>query len=281
MGMLLDELRNGIRVRHYSRRTEEAYVGWVKRFILFNKKRHPRETGMSEVQTFLTHLAVERHVSASTQNQALSAILFLYRDVLKVNDFNFEMAVHARRPERLPVVLTREEVGVILGEMSGTPRIVAGLLYGAGLRLLECLTLRVKDLEFARNEIVVRDGKGQKDRLWAAAHNRSYVPEKVMCRKSPCLPGDANCCGMPAVSRVYGTAHNYEGPSGVKMLSIFHPRRTQCWKVISNSTTPCNDSVPNQRAATWTILPRCFIQKGTAYGLGRHTCVRLRIWGYG
>src|SRR5437867_11184302 len=110
---------------------------------------------------------------------------------------------------------------------------------------------------------------------------RSYVPEKVMCRKSPCLPGDANCCGMPAVSRVYGTAHNYEGPSGVKMLSIFHPRRTQCWKVISNSTTPCNDSVPNQRAATWTILPRCFIQKGTAYGLGRHTCVRLRIWGYG
>src|SRR3989442_7752442 len=100
MGMLLDELRNGIRVRHYSRRTEEAYVGWVKRFILFNKKRHPRETGMSEVQTFLTHLAVERHVSASTQNQALSAILFLYRDVLKVNDFNFESAVHARRPER-------------------------------------------------------------------------------------------------------------------------------------------------------------------------------------
>src|SRR2546427_7111236 len=165
MGMLLDELRNGIRVRHYSRRTEEAYVGWVKRFILFNKKRHPRETGMSEVQTFLTHLAVERHVSASTQTQALSAILFLYRDVLKVNDFNFEMAVHARRPERLPVVLTREEVGVILGEMSGTPRIVAGLLYGAGLRLLECLTLRVKDLEFARNEIVVRDGKGQKDRV--------------------------------------------------------------------------------------------------------------------
>jgi len=177
MGMLLDELRNGIRVRHYSRRTEEAYVGWVKRFILFNKKRHPRETGMSEVQTFLTHLAVERHVSASTQNQALSAILFLYRDVLKVNDFNFEMAVHARRPERLPVVLTREEVGAILGEMSGTPRIVAGLLYGAGLRLLECLTLRVKDLEFARNEIVVRDGKGQKDRV-------TMLPETV---KEPLL----------------------------------------------------------------------------------------------
>src|SRR2546427_107299 len=177
MGMLLDELRNGIRVRHYSRRTEEAYVGWVKRFILFNKKRHPRETGMSEVQTFLTHLAVERHVSASTQNQALSAILFLYRDVLKVDDFNFEMAVHARRPVRLPVVLTREEVRVILGEMSGTPRIVSGLLYGAGLRLLECLTLRVKDLEFARNEIVVRDGKGQKDRV-------TMLPESV---KEPLL----------------------------------------------------------------------------------------------
>src|SRR5436309_5976874 len=147
MGMLLDELRNGIRVRHYSRRTEEAYVGWVKRFILFNKKRHPRETGMSEVQTFLTHLAVERHVSESTQNQALSAILFLYRDVLKVDDFNFELVVRSRRPERLSVVLFREEVKAVLAQMTGMPQLVASLLYGAGLRLLEGLTLRIKDID--------------------------------------------------------------------------------------------------------------------------------------
>jgi integron integrase len=154
-----------LRIRHYSRRTEEAYLGWVRRYILFNRKRHPREMGEAELQSFLTHLAMHRHVSASTQNQALSAILFLYREVLKVEAFCFDVAVRARRPERLPVVLTRQEVRAILDLMTGTPRLVAGLLYGAGLRLLECLTLRVKDVDFGRNEIVVRDGKGQKDRV--------------------------------------------------------------------------------------------------------------------
>ena len=130
--------------------------------------------GEAELQSFLTHLAMQKHVSASTQNQALSAILFLYREVLKVEAFSLDLAVRARRPERLPVVLTKQEVRAILDLMTGTRRLVAGLLYGAGLRLLECLTLRVKDVDFGRNEIVVRDGKGQKDRLWAAAHNRSF-----------------------------------------------------------------------------------------------------------
>lgn len=121
--------------------------------------------GEAEVQSFLSYLAVQRHVSASTQNQALSAILFLYREVLKVEAFRFDLTVRARRPERLPVVLTKQEVRAILDLMTGTPRLVANLLYGAGLRLLECLTLRVKDVDFGRNEIVVRDGKGQKDRV--------------------------------------------------------------------------------------------------------------------
>ena len=113
--MLLDELKAAIRIRHYSRRTEEAYVGWIRRFILFNGKRHPREMGESELQSFLAPLAIQKHVSASTQNQALSAILFLYRDVLKAEAFNLDLAVRARRPERLPVVLTREEVKAIFG----------------------------------------------------------------------------------------------------------------------------------------------------------------------
>ncbi len=119
----------------------------------------------ARVQQFLEYLAVEKRVSASTQNQALSALLFLYKDVLQVSDFNIELLTYARRPERLPVVLTRGEVRRPLGELAGTNRLIAGLLYGAGLRLLECLTLRVKDLDFGRNEIVVRDGKGQKDRI--------------------------------------------------------------------------------------------------------------------
>ena len=163
--MLLDEVKAAIRVRHYSRRTEEAYAGWVRRYILFNGKRHPREIGAPELQSFLTHLAIQKRVSASTQNQALSAILFLYREVLKVESFSLDVAVRAQRPERLPVVLTRQEVRTILDLMTGLPRLVAGLLYGSGLRLLECLTLRVKDIDFGRNEIVVRDGKGQRDRV--------------------------------------------------------------------------------------------------------------------
>ena len=175
--MLLDELKAAIRIRHYSRRTEEAYAGWVRRYILFNGKRHPREIGAPELQSFLTHLAIQKRVSASTQNQALAAILFLYREVLKVESFSLDVAVRARRPERLPVVLTRQEVRAILGRMTGLPRLVAGLLYGSGLRLLECLTLRVKDIDFGGNEILVRDGKGQKDRV-------TVIPESA---KDPLL----------------------------------------------------------------------------------------------
>ena len=131
--------------------------------------------GQVEVQAFLTHLAVQKKVSASTQNQALSAILSLYREVLNRREV-LNIVPHASRPERLPVVLTRQEVRAVLGCMTGTVALVASLLYGTGLRLLECQTLRVKDIDFSCNEVVVRDGKGRKDRLWAAAHKRSYVP---------------------------------------------------------------------------------------------------------
>ena len=162
---LLDLVRQEIRSRHFSPRTEEAYVGWVRRFILHNSKRHPADMGEREVTEFLSHLATARRVSPSTQNQALAALLFLYRDVLHRKLDWLEGVTRARRAPRLPVVLTRPEVDAIIGQIEGPPRLMAGLLYGAGLRLMECCRLRVKDVDQARSEIIVRDGKGRKDRM--------------------------------------------------------------------------------------------------------------------
>ena len=162
---LLDQVRQQIRLRNYSIRTETVYAEWVKRYIRFHKYRHPLEMGAVEVEAFLTHLAVVRNVAAATQNQALAALLFLYKEVLKVELPWLEGVVRAKKPTHLPVVLTREEVARVLAEMSGVPALVANLLYGSGLRLMEALRLRVKDMEFSRGEILVRDGKGQKDRV--------------------------------------------------------------------------------------------------------------------
>jgi integron integrase len=157
-------VRAAIRVRHYSLRTEEAYVDWIRRYILFHEKRHPLDMGAAEINAFLTHLAVQGHVSAATQNQAFSALLFLYQKVLEVDPGRIAGVVRANRPRRLPVVLTRPEVQLVLAELEGTYRLIGQLLYGSGLRLLECLRLRVKDLDFAGQEITVREGKGNKDR---------------------------------------------------------------------------------------------------------------------
>jgi integron integrase len=162
---LLDRVRDAIRARHYSRRTEKAYVHWIKRYIFFHGKRHPAEMGAPEVTKFLTALAVDGGVAASTQNQALSALLFLYREVLAVDLPWLDAVVRAKRPERLPVVLTREEVRAVLLRLTGVPHLMACLLYGAGLRVLECCRLRVQDLDVARHQITVRSGKGDKDRV--------------------------------------------------------------------------------------------------------------------
>ena len=152
-------------MRHYSLRTEDTYIHWLKRFIFFHNKRHPREMGKVEIGQFLSHLATDKHVSASTQNQALNALVFLYRHVLDLNPGWIDNLVRAKRPQRLPVVLTRAEVKALLGAMDGVSWLIANVLYGAGLRLMECLRLRVKDVDFAANQIVVREGKGQKDRI--------------------------------------------------------------------------------------------------------------------
>jgi integron integrase len=162
---LLDQVRHAIRVRHYSIRTEEAYVGWIRRFILFHHKRHPADLAVADIGRFLTALAVERQVSASTQSQALAALLFLYRDVLGRDPGWLDDVVRARRPKRLPIVLSQAEVGRLLGALTGAAWIMGTLLYGSGLRLCECLRMRVKDLDFTRHEIVVREGKGGTDRV--------------------------------------------------------------------------------------------------------------------
>ena len=157
---LLDQVRGRMRVKHYSLRTEQAYVGWIRRFIMANGKRHPRDLGGPEVEAFLTRLATERNVAAGTQNQALAALLFLYRDVLRQDLPWMNTVVRAKRPRRVPVVLTRIEVQRLLAQLDGREWLMAGLLYGSGMRLMECLRLRVKDLDFQRREIIVRPPSG-------------------------------------------------------------------------------------------------------------------------
>jgi integron integrase len=162
---LLDQVKAKLRVKHYSIRTETVYVDWIKRFIWFHDKRHPQQMGAPEVEAFISHLAVDRSVSASTQNQAKSALLFLYKEVLDIELPWLNNITQAKVPKRMPVVLTREEVQAVLSRMDGTIWLITSLLYGSGLRLMESLRLRVKDLDLARREILVREGKGFKDRV--------------------------------------------------------------------------------------------------------------------
>ena len=161
----MDQLRDRIRLKHYSIRTEQTYVDWVRRFIFFHGKRHPAEMGKPELEAFLTHLAVAGNVSASTQNQAKSALLFLYRHVLELDLPWLENVEQAKAPKRLPVVMTASEVRNVLDRMRGTYGLMGRLLYGTGMRLMECVRLRVKDVDFERREIIVHEGKGFKDRL--------------------------------------------------------------------------------------------------------------------
>lgn len=162
---LLDQVRDKLRLKHYSIRTEESYLSWIKRFILYHHNRHPKDMGKKEMEAFLTHLAVDLKVAPSTQNQAFNAILFLYRDVLGVGIDDKINAVRARKRRKLPTVMTKSETSRIIGAMPGVHKLMAMLLYGCGLRTMECLRLRVKDIDFERNQILVRDGKGMEDRV--------------------------------------------------------------------------------------------------------------------
>jgi integron integrase len=170
---LFDRIRDRLRFKHYSIRTEHTYLHWIRRFVLFHGKRHPRELGGPEVEAFLTDLAVSRNVTAATQNLALSAILFLYREVLEIELPWLDDIQRAKKPARLPTVLTSREVSDLLAQMEGVTGLMARLLYGTGMRLMECVRLRVKDVDFSMRQIVVRDGKGGKDRV-------TMLPEKLI-----------------------------------------------------------------------------------------------------
>ncbi len=220
---LLDRVRHAIRARHYSLRTEEAYVGWIRRYILFHNKRHPSEMGAAEINAFVTHLAVDGPVGASTQTQALSALLFLYRHVLHQDVPDLDTVIRAKRPGRLPTVLTRAEVRRVVGGMEGTPRLVATLLYGTGMRLLEGLRLRVKDLEFGNNRIVVRDTKGGEDRVvpfpavvraamptWLARVKRLHERDLADGFGTVHLP-DAIATKFPGAEREWGWQYVFPG----------------------------------------------------------------------
>lgn len=162
---LLDQVRNILRLKHYSMRTEETYVGWIKRYIYFHNKRHPKDMGDKEVKAFLTNLAVNQNVAASTQNQAFNALLFLYRNVLKQEFGEISGVVRAKKPRRLPVVFAKEEVKIIIDQLDGSKWLMAQFMYGAGLRVMECMRLRIKDIDFSYQQVSVRDGKGGNDRV--------------------------------------------------------------------------------------------------------------------
>ena len=220
---LLDRVRTAIRARHYSLRTEEAYVGWIRRFVLFHGKRHPMEMAEPEINAFLEHLANDARVSASTHTQALSALLFLYRHVLQ-KPLPFENAViRVKRPGRLPTVMTRAEVRAVLGGLHGAPKLVCMLLYGTGMRLLEGLRLRIKDVEFGHNQIVVRDTKGGKDRVvplprmiraalptWLSRVKKVHAADVAAGRGNVYVP-DAIAHKYPDAERSWGWQYVFPG----------------------------------------------------------------------
>jgi len=212
---LFDDVRAVARMRHLSLRTEHAYLAWIKRFIFFHEKRHPRDMGEAEIRAFISHLAVEGRVTASTQTVALSALLFLYRDVLKHDLPYVSQIERARKSRRVPVVFTRDETKRILANLEGTHWLIASLLYGSGLRVMECLRVRVKDIDFSLSQIIVRDGKGEKDRI-------TMLPARVRgalirhLRKVKIVHEEDLAAGFGEVYLPYALARKY--PNAAKQL---------------------------------------------------------------
>jgi len=224
---LLDQVRDRIRARHYSLRTEKAHVFWARRFVRFNGMRHPRDLGATEVEGFLTHLAVDAKVSASTQNQALAALLFLYREVLEIKLPWLDSVVRAKPSTHLPVVLSRDEVTRVLGHLSGTPWLIASLLYGSGARVLECLQIRIKDFDLTRCEILIRDGKGAKDRVTVMPATLVPALERHIARVKLLFEADREA-GRPGVSLPYALARKYPQAPVAWGWQYLFPARSFC-----------------------------------------------------
>ena len=264
---LLDRVRQAIRLRHYSRRTENAYLSWIRRFIVFHGKRHPAELGEAEVSAFVTALA-ERGVSASTQNQALSAVLFLYEVVLGRRLAWMETIVRAQRPARLPVVLSRDEVAALLSRLHGTMWLMASLLYGGGLRLLECSELRVKDVDFDRGELLVRDGKGGKDRV-------TMLPAALR-------PGLAEHLGRVKVQHDADLANGRGAVALPGALRLKYPRAPfeWGWQWVFPATRFYVDGVTGERRRHHlheSVLQRAVKEAARSAGIARQaTCHTLR-----
>ena len=240
---LLDRMRDHLRTRHYSIRTEQAYLDWVRRFILYHKKRHPQEMGAPEVEAFLTHLAVDRQVSASTQNQAKAAILYLYKQVLAINLPWLDEVVQAKRPQRLPVVLTPSEVRALLMHMdNATMGLIARLLYGTGMRLMEALRLRVKDVEFTRREIIIREGKGGKDRVTVLPENL-IEPLQAQLHKAQALHQKDLAAGLGRVHLPHA-------------LAVKYPNADKAWAWQWVFPSPVRSIDPRPDARTGELLER-------------------------
>ncbi len=265
---LLDRVRAAIRARHYSQRTEDTYVAWIREFIVQSGMRHPREMGEREVGAFLTSLVVDRCVAASTQNQALAAILFLYREVLDIELPWLDDVVRAKRPARVPVVLSKDEVRVVLGRLAGVERLVCSLLYGSGLRLLEALTLRVKDVDFARGEVTVRSGKGAKDR-------RTVLPGAVT---TPLREHLARVRALHDRDLARG-AGRVELPSAFSIKSP-NASRDWCWQWIFPATREYTDAATRERRRHHlheTVIQRAVRRAVLAAGIPkRATCHTFR-----
>jgi len=205
---LLDQVRQSLRLRHFSLKTEKSYVHYIRDFILFHNKRHPRDMGADEIRTYLSHLAIERTVAASTQTVALSALLFLYRHVLQIDLPYIDEIERAKRPERLPVVFTRSEVKQILLHLDGVNHLIVSLLYGSGMRLMECLRLRVKDIDFEYRQIIVRDGKGNKDRI-TMLPDSTIEPLKAQLQRAKSWHQQDLALGYGSVALPYALERKY------------------------------------------------------------------------
>jgi integron integrase len=231
---LLDQVRSILRLKHYSIRTEEAYVYWIKAFILFHNKRHPSSMAKPEISSFLSYLASEKKVTASTQNQAASAILFLYREVLSQSVDWIDDVERAKRPTKLPVVFTRQEVQSIMVRLDGSKWLMANLLYGSGLRLMECIRLRVKDIDFGYNQIIVRDGKGNKDRVTVLPSKIKEPLERHLLKVKTLHQEDLRN-GKGQVYLPYALANKYSNAD-----------KEWCWQWVFPSTKFSHDPRSNQ-----------------------------------
>jgi integron integrase len=267
---LLDQVSDVARLRHLSLRTEQAYRSWIKRFILFHGKRHPRHLDAQAVRSFLTHLAVQERVAASTQNQAFNALLFLYKQVLKVEPPNITGVERAKHSKSLPVVFTREESNAVIAHLSGEERLIASLLYGSGLRLMEAVRLRIKDIDFSRNELTVRDGKGEKDRL-------TMLPQSL----KPALAVQVEAVlrlhredlkrGWGRVYLPYALERKYQNASAEFLWQYVFPARKTSVDPRSGMTRRHHVSEQNVQRAVKTALRLAGVRKNGSCHTFRHS----------